>query len=149
MNTNVATAHRMSLQQKRADLVETIGLLPDGEERLAYLLSRGRAFPPLESRLKTDERLLPGCVSQLWLVPEYRDGRCYYGMDADALITKGIAAVMCGFYSGETPAEIIAMEPDFLAEVGITQVLSPNRANGLASMRQRIKAFAQHCLAQA
>ncbi|HLP02140.1 MAG TPA: SufE family protein [Opitutaceae bacterium] len=139
----------MSLEQKRAELVETIGLLPDGEERLAYLLSRGRSFPPLESRFKTDERLLPGCVSQLWLVPEYRDGRCYFGMDADALIAKGIAAVVCAFYNGETPADIIAMEPDFLREVGITQVLSPNRANGLASLRQRIKAFAQHCLAQA
>ena len=148
MNANSAIDHRMSLQQKRADLVETIGLLPDGEERLAYLLSRGRSYPPLESRLKTDERLLPGCVSQLGLVPDFRDGRCHYQMDADALITKGIAAVVCGFYSGELPAEIVAMEPDFLAEVGITQVLSPNRANGLASLRHRIKAYAQHCLAQ-
>ncbi len=138
----------MSLEQKRADLVETIGLLPDGEERLAYLLSRGRSFPPLASNLKTDERLLPGCVSQLWLVPEFREGRCYFGMDADALIAKGIAAVVCAFYSGETPADIVAMEPDFLREVGITQVLSPNRANGLASLRSRIKAYAQHCLGQ-
>ncbi|MFT3830470.1 MAG: SufE family protein [Opitutaceae bacterium] len=138
----------MSLEQKRAELVETIGLLPDGEERLAYLLSRGRSFPPLESRFKTDERLLPGCVSQLWLVPEYRDGLCFFQMDADALIAKGIAAVVCAFYSGEKPADILEMEPDFLREVGITQVLSPNRANGLASLRQRIKAFAQHCLVQ-
>jgi len=138
----------MSLEQKRADLVETIGLLPDGEERLAYLLSCGRKFPPLDANLRTEERLLPGCVSQLWLVPEYRDGLCHFMMDADALITKGIAAVICTFYSGETPADIVAMEPDFLGEVGITQALSPNRANGLASLRQRIKAYAQHCLAQ-
>ena len=138
----------MSLEQKRADLVETIGLLPDGEERLAYLLSRGRKAPPLDAVHKTPDRLLPGCVSQLWIYPEFRDGLCHFGMDADALITKGIAAVVCGFYSGEKPADIIAMEPDFLAEVGISQVLSPNRANGLASLRSRIKAFAQHCLAQ-
>ena len=137
----------MSLEQKRAELVETIGLLPDGEERLAYLLSRGRKFPALDSRYKTEERLLPGCVSQLWLVPEFRDGRCFFGMDADALIAKGIAAVVCEFYSGEPPADIIAPELDFLREVGVTQVLSPNRANGLASLRQRIKAYAQHCLA--
>lgn len=138
----------MSLEQKRADLIETIGLLPDGEERLAYLLSRGRKFPALEANLKTEDRLLPGCVSQLWLVPEFRGGLCYFRMDADALITKGIAAVVCDFYTGETPADIITMETDFLGEVGITQALSPNRANGLASLRQRIKAFAQHCLAQ-
>ena len=138
----------MSLEQKRADLIETIGLLPDGEERLAYLLSQGRKFPPLDAVHKTPDRLLPGCVSQLWIYPEYRDGRCYFHMDADALITKGIAAVVCNFYSGETPADIVATEPDFLGEVGITQVLSPNRANGLASLRQRIKAYAQHCLAQ-
>ncbi len=139
----------MSLEQKRADLVETIGLLPDGEERMAYLLSRGRKYPALDAVHKTPDRLLPGCVSQLWIYPEFRDGLCFFGMDADALITKGIAAVVCGFYSGETPAAILAMEPDFLAEVGITQVLSPNRANGLASLRSRIKAYAQHCLAQA
>lgn len=138
----------MSLEQKRADLVETIGLLPDEEERLAYLLSQGRKYPPLDAVYKTPERLLPGCVSQLWIHPEFRDGRCYFGMDADALITKGIAAVVCGFYNGEPPADIVAMEPDFLAEVGVTQVLSPNRANGLASLRTRIKAFAQLCLAQ-
>jgi len=91
--------------------------------------------------------LLPGCVSQLWLQPELRDGRCWFQMDADAMISKGIAAVVCGFYQGETPADILAVEPDFLAEAGLTQVLSSNRSNALASLRRRIKAFAEACIA--
>jgi cysteine desulfuration protein SufE len=137
------------MEQKRAALVEAIGSLSYGEERLDYLLSRGRAFPALAPQFRSDEWLLPGCVSRLWLVPEYRDGRCYFHMDADALIARGIAAVVCAFYGGEPAADIIATEPDFLREVGITQALSPNRANGLSSLRQRIKAYAQYCLEQA
>ena len=70
----------------------------------------------MDPALKTDARLLPGCVSRLWLYPEFRDGRCWFKMDAEALISKGIAAVVCGFYDGETPADIIATEPEFLAE---------------------------------
>lgn len=122
-------------------------VLPDAEERFTYLLQKARKFPAMEPGLKTPERLLPGCVSQLWLYLELRDGKCWFQMDADAMISKGIAAVVCGFYQGETPADILAVEPDFLAEAGLTQVLSANRSNALASLRRRIKAFAEACLA--
>jgi cysteine desulfuration protein SufE len=68
-------------------------------------------------------------------------------MDAEALISKGIAAVVCGFYQGEAPADILATEPDFLAEAGLTQVLSANRSNALSNLRKRIKAYAEACAA--
>lgn len=112
-----------------------------------YLIDHAKKWPPLAPALKTDARLLPGCVSRLWLYPEYRDGRCWFSMDADAMISKGIAAVLCAFYSGEPPADIVAQEPDFLAEAGLTQVLSANRSNALANLRKRIKAYAEACLA--
>jgi cysteine desulfuration protein SufE len=135
----------MTILEKRDALIETLTLLPDDEERFTYLISTGRRYPVMDPGDRLDERLLPGCLSRLWLFPEYRDGRCYYQMDADAQITKGIAAIVCHLYSGETPADIIGLEIDFLAEAGVTQLLSPNRRNGLSSLRKRIKAFAESC----
>jgi cysteine desulfuration protein SufE len=137
----------MTILEKRDALVETLSLLPDNDERFTYLIGAGRRYPVMDPKDRLDERLLPGCISRLWLLPEYRDGRCYFQMDADAQITKGIAAVVCHLYSGETPQDIIAQEIDFLAEVGVTQLLSPNRRNGLSSLRKRIKAFAESCAA--
>jgi cysteine desulfuration protein SufE len=139
----------MSLTEKRQALIDDLTTLPDAEERFTYLLAKAKKWVPLDGALKTDARLLPGCVSRLWLYPEFRDGRCWFGMDADALISKGIAAVVCGFYSGESPADIVATEPDFLAEAGLTQVLSANRSNALTNLRRRIKAYAEACIAGA
>jgi cysteine desulfuration protein SufE len=139
----------MTLSEKRQALIDDLTTLPDAEERFVYLLSKAKKWPPMEPSLKTDARLLPGCVSRLWLYPEFRDGRCWFKMDAEALISKGIAAVVCGFYDGETPADILATEPDFLAEAGLTQVLSANRSNALANLRKRIKAYAEACLSGA
>jgi len=136
----------MSIEDKRNALISAFEILPDRDERLSYLLSMARKFPPLEEDAKTDERLIPGCVSRLWLVPEFKNQRCHYRMDADALISKGIAAVLCNLYSNEEPHDIIALEPDFLAEVGVTEHLSPNRRNGLTSLRLHIKGFAESCL---
>ena len=136
----------MTIHEKRDALVEALSLLPDNDERFTYLISAGRRFPAMDPKDRLDERLLPGCISRLWLLPEYRDGRCHFQMDADAQITKGIAAVVCQLYSGETPRDVIDLEIDFLADVGVTQLLSPNRRNGLSSLRARIKAFAESCL---
>jgi len=136
----------MTILEKRDALVETLSLLPDNDERFTHLINVGRRYPVMDPKDRLDERLLPGCISRLWLLPEYRDGRCFFQMDADAQITKGIAAVVCHLYSGETPQDVIGQEIDFLAEVGVTQLLSPNRRNGLSSLRKRIKAFAESCL---
>lgn len=137
----------MTIHEKRDALVETLSLLPDNDERFTYLIGLGRRYPTMDPKDRLDERLLPGCISRLWLLPEYRDSRCHFQMDADAQITKGIAAVVCQLYSGETPRDIIDMDIQFLADVGVTQLLSPNRRNGLSSLRSRIKAFAETCLA--
>ncbi len=138
----------MNLAQKHREIVETFGSLPDAEERLRHVLHFGRRWPALAVARKTEERLLPGCVSRLWLDPEYRDGRCWFGMEAEAAIAKGMAALLCGFYSGETPAEIVATEPDFVAAIDLAALLSPNRSNSLARLRGHIKAFAVRCLAR-
>jgi cysteine desulfuration protein SufE len=139
----------MTLPEKRQALIDDLTTLPDAEERFIYLLGKAKKWPPMAGPLKTEARLLPGCVSRLWLYPEYRDGRCWFQMDAEAMISKGIAAVVCGFYDGETPLAILAQEPDFLAEAGLTQVLSANRSSALANLRKRIRAYAETCLNEA
>jgi cysteine desulfuration protein SufE len=138
----------MTILEKRDALKEDLELLPDAEERFRYILDLGRNYPPLDDEFKTSDRLLPGCMSQLWLAPEFKDGRCFFGMDADAHISKGIAAMVCNLYNGETPEDILATDLDFLGELGIPQVLSANRRNGLSNLRHRIRSFAVESAAQ-
>ena len=139
----------MTITDKRQTLIDDLTTLPDLEERFMYLMDQAKKWPAMNSALKSEERLLPGCVSRLWLYPEFRDGRCWFAMDAEAMISKGVAAVVCGFYQGEKPEDILANEPDFLAEAGLTQVLSANRSSALANLRKRIRAYAEACEAGA
>ncbi len=133
------------LQTRKTQLVETLTLFPDPQERLAYVMEQARGMPALEDSLKVKAFIVEGCQSQLWLVPRFDDGRCYYATDSDAVITKGIAGLLTELYSGSEPAEILANEPDFLAEVGITQHLTPNRRNGLSNVWKKIQSFASAC----
>lgn len=138
----------MTILDKRDALKEDLSFLPDAEERFRYILDLGRSYPALSDDLKTKDVLLPGCLSQLWLVPEFKDGKCTFGMDADAHITKGIAAMVCNLYNGETPEAILATDLEFLSELGIPQVLSANRRNGLSNLRHKIRSFAVESAAE-
>lgn len=121
----------------------------DHFERFAYIIDRAKRHERVGDAFKIEAFQVEGCLSRLWVVPEFRDGKCYFRADSDAAITKGTAALLCELYSGETPEDVIALEPDFLAEVGVTQHLSPNRRNGLTNVRKRIKAYAELCLKNA
>lgn len=136
----------MSIDAKCEQLVEELMPFEDPLERFAYVIDRAKDAPGLEAEYKIDTFLIKGCISQLWVFPRFEDGKCYFQADSDASITKGTATLLCELYSGEPPAEVIRVEPDFLSEVGITQHLSPNRRNGLTGVREKIKAYAQHCL---
>ena len=133
----------MSIEDKRDQLVEELIPFEDHLERLTYVIDRAKDLPGLEDAYKIDTFLIKGCVSQLWIFPSFSDGKCNFQADSEASITKGTASLLCELYSGETPEDVIRLEPDFLAEVGITQHLSPNRRNGLTGVREKIKAYAQ------
>jgi cysteine desulfuration protein SufE len=133
----------MSIKDKQNHIVETFAILPDMEEKFRWVMEAGDKYPQIDSRHRVAGNLLPGCISQLWLHPELRDGRCHFEMDADAKISKGIAAVVCGVFEGETPADVAAADMSFLDEAGLAQMLSSNRSNGLASLSRRIHEFAQ------
>ena len=138
----------MSIEEKRDQIVEELIPFEDHLERLTYVIDRAKDNPGLDEEYKIDTFLIKGCVSQLWIFPSFVEGKCHYQADSEASITKGTASLLCDLYSGESPADIISLEPDFLSDVGITQHLSPNRRNGLTGVREKIKAYAQIQLGQ-
>lgn len=140
---------QMSIEEKRDQIVDELAPFEDHFERFAYVIDRAKGNPPLDESYKIDAFLIEGCLSRLWVCPSFEDGKCYFKTDSDAAITKGTSTLICELYSGEPPEAVIGLEPDFLAEVGITQHLSPNRRNGLTNVRGKIKAYAELCLKNA
>jgi len=124
-------------------IVEELQLFPDDEERLFEVIRRGKVSAGLPDDAKTEERLVPGCVSNLYLVSDLEGDRCRFETDADAFITKGVAAIVCHVYSGGTPQEVAELPIDFVERAGIKNLLSPNRANGLSQLLSRIQNFAR------
>jgi cysteine desulfuration protein SufE len=134
----------MDIQEKKQRLIDDLSIIEDPHERLGYIVDLGKGASGLEEDQKTDQFRIEGCISNLWLVPEMRDdGKCTFGADSDAMITKGFATLLCDLYSGHTPEEVLSVDPGFLSEVGVTQHLSPNRRNGLTQVGERIQSFAK------
>lgn len=124
-------------------IIAALQPLKSAQDRLAWLVRHGREQPPLDAAFKTDEHRVQGCLAKVWFVPEFVDGRCYFKIDSDSAVVKGIAVVLCEFYSGRTPEEIASVNPDFLEKFGITQHLTPNRRNSLSAITNAIRVFAQ------
>ena len=118
----------MSIEEKKDQLVDELTPFEDPFDRFAYVIDRAKDLAPLEDEYKIETFLIKGCISQLWVFPSFADGKCYFQADSDASITKGTAGLLCELYSGETPEDVIALEPDFLSDVGIAQHLSPTAA---------------------
>ncbi len=135
-----------NLQEKRAALIAELEPFADHHERFQYVIDRAKSAPGLPANLRLDVFLIEGCTSNLWLIPTTKNGRCHFQCDADSLITKGIASLVCEFYEGATTEEVAQTDADFLAEVGITQHLSPNRRNGLSNLVSKIRNFAKAVL---
>lgn len=133
----------MNLAEKQNQLTAQLAALKNGQDRLALLVEKAKSRPSLAPELRADKNLIPGCLAKLWFVAESRDGKCFYDCDSDSLIVKAIAGLLCDFYSDQSPAEILAHDPGFLAPLGITQHLTPNRRNALAKVWERIREFAE------
>jgi cysteine desulfuration protein SufE len=133
----------MTLARKQQVLIADLSRLRDPQQRLSYVVGRGRCQAPLDPALKRDEFRVEGCLSKLWFVPQFKDGQCHFRSDSDSAIVKGIAAMLCEFYSGHTPEEIVECDPTFFRQVGVTQHLTPNRRNSLSRLWDRIREFAE------
>jgi cysteine desulfuration protein SufE len=133
----------MHLAEKQVELTAQLAALKNGQDRLALLIEKARERPSLAPEFREAANLIPGCLARLWFVPQFRDGECFFECDSDSLVVKAIAGLLCEFYSGHAPAEILAHDPKFLAPLGITQHLTPNRRNALSIIWERIREFAR------
>lgn len=132
----------MTIAEKKAAVLAKLSAIKNSQERFAHVIGEGRQAAPLEPPFKTEAFRVEGCLAKLWFVPKFRDGKCYFQTDSDSAIVKGIAAILCQFYSGQTPQEIIAHDPSFFEQVGITQHLTPNRRSSLSKIWEKIRGFA-------
>ncbi len=124
-------------------LIEDHLLIENPQERLAAVVDRARRRPPLPADERTDAYRVPGCVSQVWLIGELRDGRGHFRCDAGSPLVKGLVAFVCEYFTGATPAEILGDDTDPLTALDLLKNLSPTRQNGLAAVRAAIHAFAR------
>lgn len=133
----------MSMLEKQLAIVREFADLPDWEARYKRIIAIGRALDALPEELRDDEHKVRGCASNVWLHAERADdGHVRYRADSDAMIVRGLVALLVRVYDDESPADILATEPLFIDELELAQHLSSNRANGLASMVQQIKQYA-------
>ena len=122
------------------DMVEDFTFLDDWEDRYMHVIDMGKALPPLIANEKSDVNKVKGCVSQVWLITEKKDGKLSFRGDSDAHIVKGLVAIVLQIYSGRTPTEIQTLDAEpILMELGLAEHLSPQRSNGLRAMILRIK----------
>lgn len=131
-----------SLQEAENEVVDTFSMYDEWLDKYEYLIDLGKNLEAYPEESKTEDKLIKGCQSRVWLDYKVRDGRIYFKADSDAIITKGIISLLISVYSGRTPEEIASSDFGFIEKIGLKENLSPTRANGLASMIATIKAVA-------
>jgi cysteine desulfuration protein SufE len=131
-----------TLNQIQDEIISEFSIFTDWLDKYDYLIELGNDLPELDATLKTDDNLINGCQSKVWLNAEYRDGKVWYQADSDAIIVKGIVALMVKALNGQSPDEILSNELYFIDEIGLKQNLSPTRSNGLLAMVKKMKLFA-------
>jgi len=129
----------MTLEEKKQAVIEEFSMYDEWLDKYEYLIELGKALEAYPEEEKTEEKLIKGCQSRVWLDYEMKDGKLYFRADSDAIITKGIISLLISVYSGRTPAEIAADDFGFIDRIGLKENLSPTRANGLVSMIDTIK----------
>jgi cysteine desulfuration protein SufE len=128
------------------ELIDEFGLFDDWMDRYQYIIDLGRRLPEFPDELRTEENRIRGCQSQVWFVPEQRDGRLYFQAISDAAIVSGLIALLLRLYSGRVPTDLLETPPDFVGALQLESHLSPTRSNGLSSMLEAIRRFAQEAL---
>lgn len=132
----------MSIREKEQTLIEDFELFDDWADRYEHLISLGKSLPMIDPKLKTDDYLVRGCQSKVWLNAELKDKKIFYTADSDAVITKGIVALLVDVFSGESPDEILEADLNFIDTIGLKEHLSPTRSNGLLAMIKEMKSYA-------
>ncbi|MES2573379.1 MAG: SufE family protein [Bacteroidota bacterium] len=132
----------MSIKDKQEEIIDEFSMFDDWMQRYEYIIDLGKNLPLIEEEFKTDDNLIKGCQSKVWLKGEKNDDKIVFTADSDAILTKGIIAILIRVFSNQTSAEILNADMDFIDEIGLKEHLSPTRANGLVSMIKNIKMYA-------
>ncbi|MEA1878807.1 MAG: SufE family protein [Bacteroidota bacterium] len=132
----------MSIQSIQEEIIEEFSVLDEWMDKYNYLIEMGREIPLIDDKYRKEEYLINGCQSRVWLQAEFQDGIVIYKADSDAIITKGIAALLIRVLGGRTPDEIILTELTFIEKIGLKEHLSPTRSNGLVSMLKQMRYYA-------
>ena len=134
----------MTLQETQAHIIEDFSMYDEWLDKYEYLIELGKNLESFPEELKTEDRLIKGCQSRVWLDARMENSKLIFSADSDAIITKGIISLLISVYSGRTAEEIVSDDFSFIDSLGLRENLSPTRANGLASMIETIRTIAQN-----
>lgn len=132
----------MKIKEIQNEIVAEFEIFEDWMDKYAHLIELGSDLQPLPEIYQKDENIIKGCQSRVWLHAEYKDGLMHYFAYSDAVIVKGIVALLLKVFSKQTPQDIIAADTNFISEIGLDEHLSPTRSNGLGAMLKQIKIYA-------
>ncbi len=132
----------MSITDIQNEIIEEFSMFEDWEERYQYMIDLGKDLPMIKEAYKTDSNIIKGCQSKVWVHAELKDDKIEFTADSDAIITKGIIAILIRSFSNQHPKDIIDANTDFIDQIGLKEHLSPTRANGLVSMIKQLKLYA-------
>ena len=132
----------MTIEQVQQEIIEEFSVYSDWMDKYGYLIELGNELENLNPREKTDQNLIKGCQSRVWLVAEQQNGKINFRGESDAVIVKGLVALLLRVVSGRTPDELIENDLHFIDDLGLKQHLSPTRSNGLLAMVKQIRLYA-------
>ena len=132
----------MTIKAIQEELVEEFAMFDDWMQRYEYMIDLGKSLPLIEEQNKTDDRVIKGCQSKVWLDAELKGDKMVFSADSDAIITKGIIAILIRTFNNQTPTAILNSNTDFIDKIGLKEHLSATRANGLTSMIKKLKLYA-------
>ncbi|MEY8849605.1 SufE family protein [Psychroserpens sp. XS_ASV72] len=132
----------MTISEIKEEIIDEFAMFDDWEERYQYMIDLGKTLPLIDEKYKTDDHIIKGCQSKVWVHAELKDDKIEFTADSDAIITKGIIAILIRVFSNQHPKDIIEADTDFIDQIGLKEHLSPTRANGLVSMIKQLKMYA-------
>jgi len=132
----------MTIEELQQEIIEEFSELDDWMDKYQLLIDLGNEQEPLDEKYKTESNLIDGCQSRVWLQADYRDGRLWFSAESDALIVKGIIALLIRVLSGQTPQDILDANLHFIDDIGLREHLSPTRSNGLLAMVKQMRMYA-------
>ena len=131
-----------SIKEIQNEIIDEFSMFEDWEERYQYMIDLGKTLPLIDEQYKTEDHIIKGCQSKVWVHAQMEDDKVTFTADSDAIITKGIIAILIRVFSNQHPKDIIDSDTDFIDKIGLKEHLSPTRANGLVSMIKQIKMYA-------